>query len=57
MFFFLISCGGSGESPELLSEAEKIEVLKFETATKIAEAKREELQNYTKELQELLKEL
>jgi hypothetical protein len=57
ILFFLMSCGSPSESSQLLSGTEKIEVLKFETATKIAEAKREEIENSTKELQELLKEL
>lgn len=57
MVFFLMSCGDSGESSQLISEAEKIEILKLETATKIVEAKIEEIEMSTKEVQELLEEL
>jgi hypothetical protein len=52
-----MSCGNSNESSQLISEAEKMEIIKFETSTKIVEAKREEIEIYTKEVQELLKEL
>lgn len=55
--FFLTSCGNSEESSQLISEAEKIEILKFETATKILEAKKEEIEISTKEVEELLEEL
>lgn len=55
--FFMMGCGNSNKSSKLISEAEKIEIIKAETATKIVEAKREEIEISTKEVQELLKEL
>jgi hypothetical protein len=53
----LISCGTPNEPVQAISKAEKIEIIKFESATKVLEAKREEIEISTKELQELLKEL
>ncbi|CAA6826557.1 MAG: Unknown protein [uncultured Aureispira sp.] len=55
--FILINYVGSVEPVQAISEVEKMEILRFETATKIEEAKREEIELSTKELQELLKEL
>lgn len=55
--FSLMSCGGSVESSQLISKAEKIEILRLETVTKVVEAKKEEIEIYTKEVEELLKEL
>jgi hypothetical protein len=55
--FILINYVDSVEPVQAISEVEKMEILRFETATKIVEAKREEIEFSTKELQELLKEL
>ena len=57
MIFILVNCGSPSEPMQGISEAEKIEIIKFEMATKILETKIEEIEFSTKELQELLKEL
>jgi len=57
IMFFLTSCMDSNRPVQIVSGAEKMEIIKFETDTKILEAKKEEIEISTKELQELLKEL
>jgi len=57
IIFILIKCMDSEEQVQALSGVEKIQIIRFETATKTLEAKREEVDFSTKELQELLKEL
>lgn len=53
----LITCGVPGEPVQTISKAEKIEIIKLEENIRILETKREEIENSTKELRELLKEL
>ena len=53
----LINCGSPDESMQAISEAEKMEIIKYETNARILEAKKEEIENSTKELEEFLKEL
>jgi hypothetical protein len=57
MVLILMNCGSPSEPMQAISEVDKIEIMKFETNTRILEAKREEIESSTKELQELLKEL
>lgn len=53
----MISCGGSNESTETLSDEEKTEILELEAETKKLEKKKEDIDSSTKELEELLEEL
>lgn len=55
--FLISSCGHSNKSSEIISEAEKIEIIKLEMETKVLETKQEEIEVATKELEVLLEEL
>jgi hypothetical protein len=55
--FLMVSCGGSGESTEAITEEEKTEIIELETETEKLEEKRVDIDVSTKELEDLLEEL
>jgi hypothetical protein len=55
--FLMVSCGGSGESTETITEEEKTEIIELETETEKLEAKQADIDASTKELEDLLDEL
>lgn len=55
--FLMVSCGGSGEATETISEEAKTEIVELEAETEKLEEKKADIDASTEELEQLLEEL